>query len=69
MLVRNISHERAIASPTHDFYTGDIPTGGTVEVPDALGESLCEQVDNWEQVAAKPAKNNTNKATVEGDDN
>lgn len=57
MQVRNISdHARAIASPTHDFYSADIEPQDTVEVSDELGVSLCEQVDIWAPVKIKADK-------------
>lgn len=32
---------------------GEVGAGETIEVPDDLGASLCEQVDNWEQSKSK----------------
>lgn len=37
--------------------TGDlVEPGDVVEVDDALGASLCEQVDKWEPAPSKAAK-------------
>lgn len=33
-----------------------VEPGGTVEVDDELGRSLCEQPDNWEAVKASKSK-------------
>lgn len=49
MKIRNVSgREREIAA------TGDVvKPDGTVEVDKDLGESLCEQPDNWAPVTVK----------------
>lgn len=55
MHVRNISDAaRFIASSTHDFFSDGVEPDETVEVPDELGASLCEQVDIWEPAETPP---------------
>lgn len=52
MKVKNISGTaRAIAATAQHVEAGE-----TVEVDDALGESLCRQVDRWESVGTKSTK-------------
>lgn len=42
MQIKNLS-EHAKEIPD----IGDVEAGGTIEVPDEVGASLCEQVDAW----------------------
>lgn len=37
-------------------YVGLVNPGEEIEVDDVLGESLCEQPDNWAPVKAKTSK-------------
>ncbi len=54
MQIRNISGAaRFIVDAAHDFTTGDIEPGDTVDVDDEVGASLCEQVDVWESTGVK----------------
>lgn len=56
MQVRNISaDERFIASAAHDFFSGLIAAGETIDVPDPVGKSLCDQTDIWERVKTTKA--------------
>lgn len=47
MFIRNLGAERIIAATMHDFESEYVPTGGVVEVPDAVGLSLCAPGE-WE---------------------
>lgn len=48
MRITNLSeHEKEIPE------VGFVEAGGTIDVPDDLGKSLCEQVDAWAAVTAK----------------
>lgn len=60
MKVKNVSgFDRMIAA------TGKtVEDGATVEVPDELGESLCEQPANWEAVASEPPKSKRKESDV-----
>lgn len=74
MKVRNINpHDEGVWIAATDQ---DVPAGGTVDVDDDLGVTLCEQVDNWAPgdpgsaaffaafcalVAGEPAKTETKK--------
>lgn len=52
MKVRNVSGVAREIAATGAVVDAD----GTVEVPKDLGESLCEQPDNWEAVASSKRK-------------
>ncbi len=51
MQIVNLSeHEKEIPE------VGFVEAGGVIEVPDALGASLCEQVDAWAVSPKSPKK-------------
>ena len=53
MQVKNVSAQGSLTIAA----TGQqVAPGETAEVPDALGESLCQQEDNWQATTTKAAR-------------
>lgn len=59
MKVRNITADALEIA--HVDFSAACDAGGTVEVPDEVGESLIQQVDKWEQVQTSKAEKATSK--------
>lgn len=49
MKITNISDRSRVIAATSDI----VDPGDSVEVTDALGESLCEQTDRWAKAQSK----------------